>query len=81
MRTLLIVSITLAISCELRAQPVIAANGVVNASGYQTRLAPNAVFVIFGTGMGPASLATASAPYPESLGGTSVSLTPAGGGA
>jgi uncharacterized protein (TIGR03437 family) len=63
------------------AQPVITSNGVVNAAGYQTRLAPDTVFVVFGSGMGPASIVTATAPsYPSTLGGTSVSLTPATGG-
>ncbi|MBL8295815.1 MAG: hypothetical protein JNN08_28490, partial [Bryobacterales bacterium] len=62
-------------------QPVISTNGVVNASGYQARLAPDTVFVVFGNGLGGQSLATASAPdYPSSLAGTSVSFTPAGGG-
>ena len=51
------------------AQPVIAANGVVNATGYQAKLAPDTVFAVFGRGIGPAAIATASGPdYPESLG-------------
>jgi hypothetical protein len=50
------------------AQPVIDNGGVVNASGYQTTLAPDSVFVIFGAGMGPASLVSAPSPnYPSSL--------------
>ena len=62
--------------------PVIASGGIVNASGYQTQLAPDTVFVIFGSGLGPASIATAAPPnYPVTLGGTSVTFTPAGGGA
>jgi uncharacterized protein (TIGR03437 family) len=56
-------------------------NSVVNASGYQTDLAPGVVFVIFGSGMGPAAIVTATAPnYPATLGGTSVTFTPAAGG-
>jgi uncharacterized protein (TIGR03437 family) len=64
------------------AQPVIDNGGVVNASGYQTTLAPDSVFVIFGSGMGPASLVNAPSPnYPSSLDGTSITFTPAAGGA
>jgi uncharacterized protein (TIGR03437 family) len=63
------------------AQPTIKSNGIVNASGYQAALAPNTVFVIFGSGLGPASIQTASAPnYPVTLAGTSITFTPAGGG-
>ncbi len=61
--------------------PVITSNGVVNATGYQNKLAPDTVFVVFGSGMGPAALAAAAAPYPDSLGGTSITFTPTGGGA
>lgn len=61
-------------------QPVV--NSVVNAFGYQAELAPGAVFTAFGAGLGPASLVTApDTNYQESLGGTSVSFTPSGGGA
>ncbi len=61
--------------------PVIDSGGVVNASGYQTTLAPGTVFTIFGKTLGPAALTTASAPnYPATLGGTTISLTPVEGG-
>ncbi len=64
----------------LLAQPVIKTGGIVNVSGYQPTLAPGVVFVIFGSNMGPSSIATAQAPnYPAILGGTSVTFTPAGG--
>jgi uncharacterized protein (TIGR03437 family) len=64
----------------LSAQPTINAGGIVNVSGYQATLAPDTVFVIFGSGMGPATIATASAPnYPATLSGTSISFTPASG--
>jgi uncharacterized protein (TIGR03437 family) len=64
------------------AQPSITANSVLNVSGYQSTLAPDTVFVIFGANLGPASIATAAAPsYPTSLGGTSITFTPSGGGA
>jgi uncharacterized protein (TIGR03437 family) len=62
--------------------PVINSGGIINATGYQTVLAPDTVFVMFGTNMGPATLAAASAPnYPDSLGGTSITFKPASGGA
>ncbi|HWB83518.1 MAG TPA: hypothetical protein VG675_05230 [Bryobacteraceae bacterium] len=62
--------------------PVFTSSGVLNALGYQAKLAPDTVFVVFGSGMGPASLATASAPdYPTTLGGTSITFTPSSGGA
>ena len=61
------------------AQPVVNTGGIVNATGYQTTLAPDTVFVIFGSGMGPAALTAATAPnYPTSLGGTSINFTPPG---
>ena len=73
----------IAIPAAISAQPVIrSSNGVLNASGYQAQLAPDTVFVIFGTGLGPAAIQTGSAPnYPASLAGTSVNFTPTGGGA
>ena len=62
--------------------PAFGGTSVFNALGYQTKLAPGAVFVIFGSGMGPGTLAAAAGPnYPTSVGGTAVTFTPAGGGA
>ena len=62
--------------------PTISANGVLNACGFQAKLAPDTFFIILGSGLGPASLKTAPAPnYPMSVGGTSVTFTPAAGGA
>ncbi|MGA2274574.1 MAG: hypothetical protein ABSH00_13545 [Bryobacteraceae bacterium] len=62
--------------------PVINSGGIVNALGYQNQLAPGVVFVILGSGLGPASIVIASAPnYPTTLGGTSITFTPVGGGA
>ena len=59
----------------------ISAGGIVNASGYQTTLAPGVVFAIFGKSLGPSTLQSAAAPsYPTTLGGTSVAFTPSGGG-
>jgi len=69
------VSVTLTVSTA--GAPVITPGGIVNASGYQTTLAPDTVFVIFGNNMGPAVLQAASAPtYPTSLGGTSITFAP-----
>src|SRR5580700_186756 len=65
---------------SLCSQPVLNTASVLNASGYQNQLAPDTVFVIFGSGLGPAAIATASAPYPTSVGGTSVTFTPTTGG-
>ncbi len=51
-------------------------------AGIKHKLAPDTVFVVFGTGLGPATLqsATASPSYPPSLSGTSIKFTPAAGG-
>jgi uncharacterized protein (TIGR03437 family) len=79
-RPLLVLSI--AIISLAFADPTITPGGIVNASGYQTKLAPDTVFVIFGTGMGPAAIAIATAPnYPEALAGTSITFTSVSGGA
>lgn len=79
--TFLIAFATLAVP-ELFYGQSVTISAPVNASGYQAELAPDTVFVMFGSGMGPASLVAANAPnYPASLGGTSVAFTPAAGGA
>jgi len=65
------------------AQPnVRATNGVLNASSYTADIARGSWFVVFGTGLGPATLAvySGSLPYPTELSGTRVSFTPAAGG-
>ncbi|HEY7392086.1 MAG TPA: hypothetical protein VH640_26445, partial [Bryobacteraceae bacterium] len=62
--------------------PTITPDGVQNAGGYQSKLAPGAVFVIKGSNLGPSSIVTATPPdYPTTLGGSSIAFTPAGGGA
>lgn len=82
MKAILLASIALAFIVQAPAQPVVDNGGVVNATGYQSKLAPDTVFVIFGAAMGPASIVTANGPnYPDSLGGTSITFTPASGGA
>ena len=71
------------VSVAAWAQPVIADNGVMNASSYTTDVAQGSWFVVFGTGMGPASISVYAGdlPFPTDLSGTSVSFTPASGGA
>jgi len=66
----------------VKAQPVIrATNSVLNASSYLPDVARGSWFVIFGTGLGPATISGQYAlPYPTMLSGTSVTFTPAGGG-
>ncbi|MGP0071035.1 MAG: hypothetical protein ACLPWF_03770 [Bryobacteraceae bacterium] len=65
-----------------QAQPVIrTTNGVLNASSYLPGVARGSWFVVFGTGLGPATISMqTSLPYPPVLSGTSVTFTPAGGG-
>ena len=61
--------------------PSIGSGQIYNATGYQTKLAPDTVFVIFGANLGPAALVPAAGPsYPASLSGTSITFTPVGGG-
>lgn len=74
-------SFSVSLTVTAAGAPVISSNGIVNATGYQNKLAPDTVFVIFGSAMGPASLAAATGPnYPTALAGTSVTFTPAAGG-
>src|SRR6516225_2012059 len=77
-----VAALTCSLAALLDAQPSIQPNGIVNASGYQALLAPDAVFTIFGSSLGPAQLQAASAPnYPPLLAGTAISFTPSSGGA
>ena len=64
------------------ANPAIAASGVKNAASYSNPALPNgaiaqgSIFNVFGSNMGPASLAYASSlPLPTTLSGTQVSVT------
>jgi len=70
------------ISSLAQAQPAIrATNGVVNASSELPDIARGSWFVVFGTGLGPASISVQNgAPYPAALSGTSITFTPASGG-
>jgi len=66
----------------LAAQPSIDSGGVLNVSSSQPVLAPNAVFVIYGKNLGPATIVIASPPnYPTTLANTSVTFTNVNGGA
>jgi uncharacterized protein (TIGR03437 family) len=69
------------VSSAAWAQPVV--TSVSNASSYTSDIAQGSWFVVFGTGLGPASISVYSGglPFPTDLSGTSVSLTPATGGA
>jgi uncharacterized protein (TIGR03437 family) len=64
-----------------------AVTSVVNAASYiplgnaGSGIAQGAFFVVFGSGLGPASISIASMPYPTSLSGTTVTVTPAAGSA
>jgi uncharacterized protein (TIGR03437 family) len=81
MKTWSLVLLTLGVPLILSAQPTIQPKGILNALGYQNQLAPDTVFVIFGTGLGPTAIQTATAPYPSTLAGTSVTFVPQPGGA
>ncbi|MEP6960721.1 MAG: hypothetical protein ABI995_01490, partial [Acidobacteriota bacterium] len=77
---------SLAISVKLTVSgagaPVINTGAIYNATGYQAKLAPDTVFVIFGSNLGPSTIQQATAPnYPAALAGTSVTFTPISGGA
>src|SRR5215471_2257371 len=78
----MLIALTAAATLTLSAQPAIDQGRILNTSGYQPKLAPGVVWVIFGKGLGPAALTTATGPnYPDSVGGTSVTFTPLAGGA
>lgn len=69
------------------AAPVIRSgtSGIVNAASYiplgaqGKGIAQGSFFVIFGSGLGPSTIAIAEQPYPTTTGGTTVTITPAGG--
>jgi len=72
------------LSALAAAQPVVDAGGVVNAASYALTGLPNegiaqgSIFVVFGRGLGPASIQQASFPLPTQLAGTSVKVTVGG---
>ncbi|MEO8125717.1 MAG: hypothetical protein ABJF23_22825 [Bryobacteraceae bacterium] len=64
------------------AQPVVSAGGILNAASYSLAGLPNSgiaqgsMFLVFGTGLGPAALVQVSAfPLPNTLSGTSIKVT------
>jgi uncharacterized protein (TIGR03437 family) len=65
----------------LRAQPVIASDGIVNAASYtpsgfsNSGIAQGSIFAIFGTGLGPAASPALSFPLASTLGGVSIKIT------
>src|SRR5690349_23146531 len=86
MRNALRIAIGVSFAAALYAQPVVNQGGVLNAGSYAIDGTPNAgiaqgsMFVIFGSGMGPAVLQQVSSfPLPKTLAGTSVQVTAANG--
>jgi uncharacterized protein (TIGR03437 family) len=76
-----VVPLVFAVTFTVTAPDAPAPGSILNASGHQSKLAPGALFVVNGKGMGPDPAAVAAAPsYPTELGGTSVSFAPVGGG-
>ena len=83
MKRLLQLTFALSIStAAMLAAPSIASPGVYNSASYALSAFPNggiaqgSIFVIFGTGMGPSTIAyNSSLPYQTSLSGTSVGVT------
>jgi uncharacterized protein (TIGR03437 family) len=80
------IAIGVSFAAAAYAQPVVNQGGILNAGSYAIDGAPNAgiaqgsMFVIFGSGMGPAALQQVSSfPLPKTLGGTSVQVTAANG--
>ena len=79
-----VVAGALAIATLASAQPVITAGTVVNGASYLPGIAQGSIFIIKGSGLGPATLLQApSLPFQTTLpvtNGTSVTFTPAAGG-
>ncbi|MBZ2183672.1 MAG: hypothetical protein K7J46_03100 [Bryobacter sp.] len=73
-----------ALSMVLEAQPLVSEGGILNAASYLSprlpggAIAQGSIFVIFGDRMGPATLASAGFPLPNTLAGTSVRVTSGG---
>ena len=72
----------LPLSLPFDASPLPLITSVKNATGYQTKVTPGSVFVVFGSNLGPNDIVVASSTnYPSALAGTSATFTPVGGGA
>ncbi len=81
LKTWTLVLFALPLASTALAAPTIDSGGVVNASGYQTTLAPDTVFLVYGHGLGPSSIDIGSGPdYTMNLAGTSIAFTPVSGG-
>ena len=72
----------LSLPLQAQTKPAIRNNGVVNAASYAapglpgSTIAQGSIFIVFGTGMGPATLAQSSGfPVPTAFSGTSLSVT------
>ena len=87
MRKLLLPTLAISLSAipTLLAAPSIASPGVYNSASYALSTFPNggiaqgSIFVVFGTGLGPATIAyNSSLPYQTTLSGTSVNVTVSG---
>ncbi len=76
--------LALGLGTSLFAQPVVSDGGILNAGSYLSSrlpggaIAQGSIFVIFGDRMGPANLASAGFPLPNTLAGTSVRVTSGG---
>jgi uncharacterized protein (TIGR03437 family) len=65
------------VACSIAcAQPVVSSGGIVNAASYLPGIAQGAVFIVFGSGLGPAQLVQAGTfPLSSALGGTTVNVS------
>ncbi|MBZ2183671.1 MAG: hypothetical protein K7J46_03095 [Bryobacter sp.] len=83
-RVLSCAALALGLSLALEAQPLVDEGGILNAASYLSprlpggAIAQGSIFVIFGDRMGPATLAAAGFPLPNTLAGTSVRVTSGG---
>src|SRR4051794_28337290 len=78
-------ALSIGISClagTAMAQPVVSSGGILNAASYSLPGLPNSgiaqgsMFLVFGTGLGPAGISQVSAfPLPFTLAGTSMKVT------
>jgi uncharacterized protein (TIGR03437 family) len=62
------------ITLEVKAPPTILPGGVVNAASYTAKVAPGALFSIFGTDLATGLASASSLPLPAAMNGTSVTV-------
>jgi uncharacterized protein (TIGR03437 family) len=62
------------ITLEVKAPPTILPGGVVNAASYTAKVAPGALFSIFGTDLATAPDSAKAVPLPAAINGTSVTI-------